>query len=126
MERLPDAELTVMRAVWRLEPPALTGDIRRELERDREWNLSALQTLLGRLCRRGFLRTEKAGRQRSYTPLVAEEDYLAFENRPYFRGGRGPSVSGLVAALYRSESISAQDLKELRDFLDRTAGREGG
>lgn len=125
MERLPDAELEVMRAVWALEAPAQTGDIRRELEKGRAWNLSALQTLLTRLTGRGFLRTEKAGRQRAYTPLVGEEEYLAFENRPFFRGARGASVSRLVAALYESDSIGEEDLRELRAFLDRAEGKGG-
>ena len=123
MERLPDAELTVMRAVWALKAPASTGEIHRELEKERPWNLSALQTLLTRLTGRGFLRTEKEGRRRSYTPLIPEADYLAFENRPFFRGGRGASVSRLVAALYESRSIGREDLEELRAFLDEAAGR---
>lgn len=42
LNRLPEAELTVMRAVWRLEPPVPTGAIRTRLEKERPWNLSAL------------------------------------------------------------------------------------
>ena len=117
LTRLPEAELAVMRALWRLEPPAETGAIRAELEKARPWNLSALQTLLSRLVDRGFLFTEKAGRQRTYAPLVAEADYLAFENRPFLAGRRG-ALPGLVASLYESNSISREDLEELRAFLD--------
>ena len=125
LSRLPEAELTVMRAVWRQRPPASTGAIRAELERARPWNLSALQTLLSRLAERGFLRCEKAGRQNVYTPLVAEADYLAFENRPFLSGRRG-ALPGLVASLYESHSIDQDDLQELRAFLDRAiAGEEG-
>lgn len=40
LNRLPEAELTVMRAVWRLEPPVPTGAIRARLEKERPWNLS--------------------------------------------------------------------------------------
>ena len=79
LNRLPEAELTVMRAVWRLEPPVPTGAIRARLEKERPWNLSALQTLLARLTERGFLSVGKEGRQNVYTPLVDEGEYLAFE-----------------------------------------------
>ena len=72
LNRLPEAELTVMRAVWRLEPPVPTGAIRTRLEKERPWNLSALQTLLARLTERGFLFVGKEGRQNVYTPLVDE------------------------------------------------------
>ena len=115
LTRLPEAELTVMRAVWRLTAPASTGAIRGELERSRPWNLSAVQTLLTRLTDRGFLSAGKEGRQRTYTPLVAERDYLAFENRPFLQG-RG--LPGLVACLYESRCVSRQELEELRTFLE--------
>lgn len=121
--RLPEAELTVMRAVWRLTPPAPTGAIRAQLEKEHPWNLSALQTLLSRLTERGFLRAGKEGRQRAYTPLVAEEDYLAFENRPFLLNRRG-ALPGLVACLYEQHSISREDLADLRAFLDDAMGEE--
>lgn len=119
--RLPDAELQVMRAVWSLEAPARTGDIRARLEEDRPWNLSALQTLLSRLTERGFLSWEKDGRQRSYTPLVEEGEYLAFENRPYLAGRQG-GLPHLVACLYENDSVSREDLAQLREFLDSAMG----
>lgn len=115
--RLPDAELEVMRAIWQLSHPAQTGEIRTKLEENRPWNLSALQTLLTRLVGRGFLAVEKSGRQRSYTPLVEQREYLAFENRPHLMGRRG-ILPGLVAALYESNDLTREDMEELRNFLD--------
>ena len=122
LNRLPEAELTVMRAVWRLEPPVPTGAIRARLEKERPWNLSALQTLLARLTERGFLSVGKEGRQNVYTPLVDEGEYLAFENAPFLEG-RG--LPGLVAAMYDSRSVSREELAELRAFLDEAMGKEG-
>lgn len=121
--RLPEAELSVMRAVWRLPAPALTGAIRARLEKERPWNLSALQTLLSRLTERGFLSAGKEGRQNVYTPLVSEGEYVAFENAPFLEG---KGLPGLVTALYDSQSISREDLAELRAFLEETMGKGGG
>ena len=115
LNRLPEAELTVMRPV----PP---GAIRARLEKERPWNLSALQTLLARLTERGFLSVGKEGRQNVYTPLVDEGEYLAFENAPFLEG-RG--LPGLVAALYDSRSVSREELAELRAFLAEAMGEEG-
>ena len=47
-QKLPDTELKVMQAIWHIEPPASTSAVREELQKERPWNLSALQTLLGR------------------------------------------------------------------------------
>ena len=122
LTRLPEAELTVMRAVWRLPAPVSTGAVRAELEKRRSWNLSALQTLLARLTDRGFLAAGKDGRHNVYTPLVGEGEYLAFENAPFLEG-RG--LPGLVASLYQARSIGRADLEELRAFLDKAIGEEG-
>ena len=121
--RLPEAELSVMRAVWRLPAPAITGAIRARLEKERPWNLSAIQTLLSRLTERGFLSAGKEGRQNEYTHLVSEGEYVAFENAPFLEG---KGLPGLVTALYDSQSISREDLAELRAFLDEAMGKGGG
>ena len=63
LNRLPEAELTVMRAVWRLEPPVPTGAIRARLEKERPWNLSALQTLLARLTELRVFLDEAMGKE---------------------------------------------------------------
>ena len=116
-------ELKVMQAVWHIDPPASTSAVREELQKERPWNLSALQTLLGRLVRRGFLQTEKQGKSRYYTPLVTEEDYLAEDSRRYFQKWTGGSLRDLVACLYVNHSVTKEDLEELKAFIeDETEG----
>ena len=122
-QKLPDTELKVMQAIWHIEPPASTSAVREELQKERPWNLSALQTLLGRLVRRGFLQTEKQGKSRYYTPLVTEEDYLAEDSRRYFQKWKGGSLRDLVACLYVNHSVTKEDLEELKAFIeDETEG----
>ena len=112
-----------MQAIWHIEPPASTSAVREELQKERPWNLSALQTLLGRLVRRGFLQTEKQGKSRYYTPLVTEEDYLAEDSRRYFQKWTGCSLRDLVACLYVNHSVIKEDLEELKAFIeDETEG----
>ena len=91
LNRLPEAELTVMRAVWRLEPPVPTGAIRARLEKERPWNLSALQTLLARLTERGFLSVGREGRQNVYTPLVDEGETEYCHRHPVLHTHNGGS-----------------------------------
>ena len=122
-QKLPDTELKVMQAIWHIESPASTSAVREELQKERPWNLSALQTLLGRLVRRGFLQTEKQGKSRYYTPLVTEEDYLAEGSRRYFQKWTGGSLRDLVACLYENHSVTKEDLEELKAFIeDETEG----
>lgn len=116
--KLPDTELKIMQAIWRMDTPASTSEIREEMQKERPWNLSALQTLLGRLVARGFLTTEKKGKNRYYTPLVAEGEYLAADSRRYFQKWPGGSLRDLVACLYESNSVTKADLEELKAFIE--------
>lgn len=117
--KLPDTELQVMQAIWHSETPISTVAIQEELQKERPWNLSALQTLLGRLVRRGFLETEKQGKSRYYTPLVTEEAYLMEDSRRYFERWTGGSLRDLVACLYENHSVTREELEDLRCFIEQ-------
>ncbi len=120
--RLPDAELEVMKAIWEHETPVSTSQIKEYLEQARPWNISALQTLLNRLIARGFLSSEKHGKNRYYDVLIGQEEYLAQENRSFLRRVNGNSLTRMVASLYDSRSITDEDLEELAAFIEEKTG----
>ncbi len=118
MKRLPDTEFEVMQGVWRSEIPVSTAELKAYLEKEREWNMSALQTILSRLEEKGFVRSEKNGRNRFYTPLIEEKDYLADEGKSFLKRLGVTKLSGLVAAMYDGKGISDEELEELQQFID--------
>ncbi|HIT72206.1 MAG TPA: BlaI/MecI/CopY family transcriptional regulator [Candidatus Fimicola cottocaccae] len=121
--RLPDTELEIMKVIWTMEKNINTTEIKKILEKNRPWNVSALQTLLNRLIDRGFLDTYKEGKNKCYTVLVTEDEYISFENKSFFKKVNNSSITKLVASLYNSKSISENDLLELSKFIeDKTRG----
>ena len=122
--RLPDTELEIMKAIWESGETLSTSEVKTLLEKHRPWNVSALQTLLNRLIDRGFLESYKEGKNRFYTPLIAEKDYLAVENRTFLEKVNDCSVTKLVASLFDSHSISEADLDELAAFIRSKTGGE--
>ena len=122
--RLPDTELEIMKVIWESGETLSTSEVKTLLERSRPWNVSALQTLLNRLIDRGFLESYKEGKNRFYTPLVAEKDYLAVENKAFLEKVNDRSVTKLVASLFDSHSISEADLDELAAFIRSKTGGE--
>lgn len=120
--RLPDTELEIMKAIWESGKTLSTSEVKALLERNRPWNVSALQTLLNRLIDRGFLESYKEGKNRFYTPLVEEEAYLAVENKAFLEKVNDRSLTKLVASLYDSKSISEEDLDELAAFIRSKTG----
>ena len=121
-KKLPDAELEVMKAIWAHETPVSTSQVKEYLEQSRPWSISALQTLLNRLIARGFLSSEKRGKNRYYEVLIPQKDYLAQENKSFLQTLNGNSVTRLVASLYDSRSISDEDLEELAAFIEEKTG----
>jgi predicted transcriptional regulator len=117
MKKLPDAEFDIMRVVWANEPPITTNIVMRQLGDGREWKAQTVISLLLRLVERGFLRTEKNGKERSYFPLVGREDYLRFETGEFMERFHGNSFAGLVATLYDGNKINADDLAGLAEWL---------
>ena len=120
--RLPDTELEIMKVIWESGRTLSTSEVKASLEEQRPWNVSALQTLLNRLIDRGFLESYKEGKNRFYTPLVAEQEYLAVENRAFLDKVNKHSVTKLVASLYDSHSITEEDLDELAAFIRSKTG----
>ena len=124
ISRLPDAELQAMQAIWNNETPISTTQVKEYLEKSKPWNVSALQTLLNRLIDRGFLSSEKQGKNRYYVPLISEDAYLAYENKSFLKKLNGSSVTRLIASLYNSSAISDEDLEELKAFIEEKTGGE--
>ena len=121
LTRLPDTELEVMKVVWQKGNGVSTSEIKQELDKQRTWNVSALQTLLNRLIDRGFLTSYKKGKNKLYDIVVEQESYLTFENSSFLKKVNENSVTKLVASLYHSRCISKKDLQELAEFIEKSA-----
>lgn len=119
MQKLPDTELEIMQVIWKEEKVLSTSEIKERLERQRPWNVSALQTLLNRLIDRGFLDTYKEGKNRFYLAKIQEADYLGYENSLFLKKVNANSLTKLVASLYQSNSITDEDLDELAKFIEQ-------
>lgn len=70
-----------------------------------------------RLVERGFLRTEKNGKERTYFPLINKEDYLKFETGDFMERFHGNSFASLITTLYEGKKIKDSDLDELTKWL---------
>ena len=117
MRRLPDAELEVMQALWRCEPPASRADVAAALSPEHPMATTTLLTLLTRLGEKGFLQTDKEGRRSLYTPLVSQADYLAAQSRTFVQKVCGGSLPAFAAALCDS-GLTREELEQLRALLE--------
>ncbi len=116
-KKLPDAEFDIMKVVWANEPPITTNIIMQQLGNEKEWKAQTVISLLLRLVDRGFIRTEKNGKERTYFPLISKEDYLKFETGDFMARFHENSFASLVATLYDGKKIKDSDLDQLTKWL---------
>lgn len=117
IKKLPDAEFEIMKVVWSNEPPITSSIIMEQLGKEKEWKAQTILTLMVRLVERGFLRTEKNGKERTYFPLISKENYLKFETGDFMERFHGNSFASLVTTLYEGKKIKDSDLDELTKWL---------
>ena len=123
LEKLPEAELDVMLALWTHTRPVRTARLLEDLA-DRAWSPSTLKVLLGRLSDKGFVEVTREGRFTLYRALVREEDYRRMETNGLLRRYYKNSAADMIAALVRDEALTGSELAELEALL-RKAGEPG-
>jgi len=124
ISRLPDAELEIMKIIWKCGGSATSFQISKELEGKRDWAITTILNFLARMVDRDFLTVQRNGKVNTYTSAVDEQEYLEMESRSFLERLHGNSLKSLIAALYSGEAISRDDVEELKRFIDEKAGEE--
>lgn len=127
-KKLPDGEFEIMKAVWQSEEPVTTPQLTEKLRGllpERDWKQQTVMTMLVRLEKKGFLRSEKNGKDRLYFSLCSESDYMQVESESFRGRFKNSSFSGLVKALSGGEKMSEADIDELQQWLDSMQNKRG-
>lgn len=121
--RLPETEFEVMSTVWKNKPPVTTTTLMHQLGNEKGWKLQTLITLLNRLTERGFLRSEKLGKERTYYPCVNQEDYIKYETTLFVERYHDNSLFQLVNAFSGNKKLSKKEIEELSSWLKKQEGK---
>ena len=123
--KLPEAEFEIMKVVWEKKPPLTSTLLMDELKQTKDWKVPTLSSLLSRLVDRSYLRTEKNGKERTYYPLITEDEYLQFESQDFRQRYAQRSWISLMNAFYDGEAVSDEELDQLQAWLDMKRKTDG-
>lgn len=115
-EKISDSELEIMRVLWEAGEPLPIAQIRKSVQERRGWESTTVKTLVQRLCRKGVVEQEKRVNF-FYRAKISEQEYNDWAMGDLIRKVYKGSAKELVAALVHSESLSEEDINELRDFF---------
>ena len=114
---ITDAELEVMRLLWREQQPMTLARIRDELLQTTSWSHSTIKTLIFRLREKGVIsHLDKYG-PAQYYPIVTEESFLLDESTNILGKLFDGSAMKMIATLRHGGKLSDQDVSELRNFF---------
>lgn len=114
--QITEAELIVMRLLWRENRPLSFKEIRTALEAETDWKVPTMQTLLRRLCEKGAA-TQTEHYVLLFSANISEADYIREETPAFLHRVFGGSAKRLVATLCEEGALTEADLKELRKML---------
>ena len=119
--KIADAELEVMRILWREERPLSYKTIRKELEVTRGWNKSTIQTLILRLRDKGFIngQHDDANDVMMHTPNISESEYIQAEGQNFLDKLFDGNAKKFVTTLCDSGQLDADDIDELIVLLEQ-------
>ncbi len=115
-QRLPDAELEIMMAIWDANETVTSEYLMEVLNKD--WVKPTLLNLLNRLVQRGFVKCEKVGKINYYTAIEKKEKYLQRESKNFLKQMHQNSISSLLVSLYGGKKLSKKEVEELDRFIE--------
>ena len=119
MKKLGDAELEIMKVLWSHNGPLTSNQILEGLAGIKDWRLSSIMTALARLAKKGFVYCDMTTRTNYYSALVGEAEYKLAQSRSFLEKLYDNSIQKLVSGLYDGNSISADDIRGLREYLEK-------
>ena len=108
--KVTNAELEILRVLWRTGTPCPLADIRKALEEEMGWKATTVKTLLYSLRDKGAVVEVQRG---VYRAVAAESDIALDLIRKIFDG----SAKRLVASLIDNDELTESDVAELREML---------
>ena len=123
IKRLPDSEFEIMEIVWDLNKTVTSSDIMVKIL-NKKYKIPTIISYLNRLEKKGFLTSEKQGKERFYQAIVQKDEYLEFETKNFFSQYHNNSILSFMNALIESKSISSEELKNLKQKLNEYENEE--
>jgi predicted transcriptional regulator len=116
--RISTAESLLMEVLWK-KSPIPSEEIAAQVAEPNGWTQSTVRTLLNRLLNKGAIEAVRKGRQYLYRPKLERSAYVQSESKGLLDRLFDGRISPLVAHLSEHETLSADDIAELKTLIAR-------
>lgn len=116
-------EWIVMEALWGKSPATLGETIDRIGSRA-SWNYKTYQSYMNVLEKKGYISSEKRGRDKFYSPAISREECITRESRAVLSKMQSDSVGLMITSMVREGDLSRSDRLELMNMLEKMLKEE--
>lgn len=122
---LSASESEIMQYVWDQDRVVTFREVMANTQlQGHDWKKQTVKTFLTRLIGKGALQMEKKGNKAYYTPAMTEKEYASRWTRKILDDGFDGSLKCFLAAYIGEGALSAEETRELQEFLG--GGENGG
>ncbi|MDE7219644.1 MAG: BlaI/MecI/CopY family transcriptional regulator [Oscillospiraceae bacterium] len=114
--KLTGSEWNVLDSLWQ-ESPQTVMQLVANLGKTVGWAKSTTITTLRRMEEKGLVHCEIAGKGKSYTPAVEQEQAEISETRSFLDRVYRGSVGLMMSAMAQRQELSREEIAELREIL---------
>src|SRR5436190_20006048 len=122
---MSDAEREVLKVLWDDGPLAVRDALARLTERGLEWTRSTVITLLQRLERKGYVRSDKSQHAFIFRAAVSREQEMHSRMQDLAGELCGGDAVPLVLAFAERHRFSANELARFRTMIDALEAKRG-
>ncbi len=119
-EKVPsisEAEWEVMNVLWQ-KWPQTANDVITSLQGQKDWKAKTVRTLLDRLVQKGVVHVDKEHRVYTFYPLYSQDDCQRAEAESFIKRIYGGTVKSMLVQFIEEDSLSEEDIEELKSILD--------
>lgn len=116
MERISEAEATVLAVLW-TGSPLTAQDVIDRVPVERGWSANTVKTLLARLVAKKAVAHDADGRRYLYRPLLARGEYVTGESQRLMDRLFGGRLTPLIAHLADRDALSDEEIAEIQALL---------
>ncbi|MGN7310939.1 penicillinase repressor BlaI [Alkalicoccobacillus gibsonii] len=114
---ISESEWEIMNTLW-AKADLTASEIISSLQENTNWKPKTIRTLLDRLVQKQVVGVNKTQRVYTFLPLYTQEECRRAETKTFIKRIYGGTVKSMLAQFIEEESLSSDEISELRSMLD--------
>ena len=124
--KITQSEWEVMQILWDADAPLPAAEVAAALEGKAKWKPKTVRTFLHRLVQKKAVQTVKFGLLLHYLPLIDRTAALQAKQETFVGRFFGGTIQSMLAGCIQSGEIPIEELKQLREMIDRQVNEQKG